>query len=216
MKNRFDLLVFDWDGTLFNSIDWIVESIQESAKACSFNVPSSKMARSIIGLNLDEAMHQLFPDISSQEKRDLVQAYKQHYTSRNMDVNDLFQGVLPMLSQLRQAGYMLAVATGKGRKGLQSVLNATGTTACFNATRCADEAESKPHPKMLFQLIDEMEVTRSRVLMIGDSVHDLVMANNAGVDSVAVSCGASDPMELQQFKPLLCLPETRKLAEILL
>ena len=216
MKNRFDLLVFDWDGTLFDSIDWIVASIQESAKACSYPTPSSKLARSVIGLNLDEAMQQLFPDISPQKKSDMVQTYQQHYTSRTMGADDLFHGVLPMLLQLRKAGYMLAVATGKGRRGLRSALNATGTAAYFDATRCADEAESKPHPKMLLQLIEELRVTHSRVLMIGDSVHDLMMANNAGVASVAVACGASDRMDLQRLKPILCLEETRKLVEILL
>ena len=215
MKNRFDLLVFDWDGTLVDSIEWIVHCIHQAARACGYALPSDQAAKNVIGLRLDEALSRLFPNATAATEQQLIQAYQSAYQSRPMTRNDFFHGVYDLLQQLKQEGYALAVATGKTRKGLHKALEATGTTTLFAATRCADETASKPDPLMLLQLMEETETDNSRTLMIGDSIHDLQMARQADVESIAVSCGANSAQDLKQQKPLLCLQTTAELREIL-
>ena len=215
MKERFDLLVFDWDGTLVDSIGWIVHCIRWAAVTCRIAPPSEEACRSVIGLGLGEAMDTLFPGSERVLQEQLVRGYRERYRSRRMSRNDFFQGVYEMLWRLRHSGYLLAVATGKSRAGLQAAMRATESEALFMSTRCADETASKPDPEMLLQVMDELRVRPGRALMVGDTVHDLQMASNAGVASVAVSCGADDPQRLLRCEPVACLQRTAELEVML-
>lgn len=205
MKGRYGLVVFDWDGTLFDSVDWIVECIQRAADACNCQVPDSQSARSVIGLGLSEAMATLFPGAEGLRAKALIQEYRRVYHSRAFSEQDLFPSVRDVLGALRGRGYRLAVATGKTREGLRSALQLTGTATLFDASRSADETASKPNPLMLKELMDELGVDSGRTLMVGDSVHDLRMAQNAGVDAVAVTTGAHAEGQLRALQPVLCL-----------
>jgi phosphoglycolate phosphatase len=215
MKDRFDLLVFDWDGTLFDSVAWIAECVQRAAEDCRLPVPDEVQARSIIGLSLLESMQALYPGSPPEWAERMAHSYRQFFNARPVSHMALFEGVENMLTELRARGYKLAVATGKARAGLDPCLRSTGTEHVFHATRCADETASKPDPTMLFQLMDELAVARQRTLMIGDSVHDLRMANNAGVAAVAIGCGANHPDELAALEPLACLKSTVELLNLL-
>lgn len=215
MKDRFDLLVFDWDGTLFDSIGWIVESLQRAAEECRLPIPDERASKAIIGLGLLEAMQALYPGSSPELATRLAQSYRRHYGTRPATAMGLFEGVDDMLAELRVRGFKLAVATGKARAGLDHAMRATGIEHRFHATRCADETASKPDPAMLFQLMDQLAVERERTLMIGDSVHDLRMARNAGVVAVGVGCGANHTDELAELEPLACLKATAELLNLL-
>ncbi|HUL12454.1 MAG TPA: HAD-IA family hydrolase [Methylococcaceae bacterium] len=215
MKNRFDLLVFDWDGTLCDSIGWIVKCIQQAALACGVPVPSEEAARSVIGLRTDVAMMELFPGSGGQIVENLVAAYRENYFSKPVGEEDLFAGVTDMLCSLQEQGYKLAVATGKTSKALSRALEATATESFFDTVRSAEAAASKPDPEMLLQIMTELDIPRERTLMIGDSVHDLRMALNARVDSVGVACGANTQEQLSAFSPLVCLDRTTELLDLL-
>lgn len=205
MKNRFDLIIFDWDGTLVDSIDWIVHCIQGAAAAYSCPIPKPQAAKDIIGLSIENAIQQLLPEVDAATRQQVVKHYSQSFFSKTISRDDLFPGVYPMLQQLRQNGYRLAVATGKKSAGLREAINGTGVGELFCSTRCSDQTASKPHPLMLNEIMTELGVDKQRTLMVGDSVHDLQMAINAGIASVGVSCGAHSAEVLQQYQPVLCL-----------
>ena len=211
MRDRFDLLIFDWDGTLFDSIGWIVECLQQAAADCDLALPSEEAARSVIGLGLQEAMETLYPGVSRELAMRLADHYRRRFGTRAMADLGLFSGVREMLQELKLQGFQLAVATGKARAGLTHCLRATGMADFFHATRCADETASKPNPSMLFEIMDELLAVPARTLMIGDSAHDLEMARNAGVSAVAVGCGANPLEELAVWRPLVCLGTTQEL-----
>jgi phosphoglycolate phosphatase len=211
MKNRFELLIFDWDGTLMDSIGWIVHCLQTAADRAGCKVPPTQAAKDVIGLSLIRAMDNLFPEADPELREQLVCAYSQEYASRVLGPGDLFAGVREMLEELNGAGYRLAVATGKTRAGLQKALRATGTEALFCITRAADETSSKPDPTMLLEIMSHMKVAPERALMIGDSIHDLQMAQNAHISAIGVSCGAHSEEILQQYLPLLCLQQPTEL-----
>ena len=216
MKNRFDLIIFDWDGTLVNSIDWITHCLQHAAEQCGIAIPETQATKDVIGLSIQHAIHKLFPGIiDSQTQAQLVACYSQRYNSKPSSPDDLFPGVYEMLVHLKKTGYLLAVATGKSRVGLQKALQGTGTEALFCVTRCADEAASKPDPRMLQEILQHTRVTKERSLMIGDSIHDLQMALNASISSIGVSCGANSAELLQQYNPLLCLQQSTELLNII-
>ncbi|UOA07962.1 HAD family hydrolase [Methylobacter sp. S3L5C] len=215
MKNKFDLIIFDWDGTLVNSIDWITICLQQAAGQCGITVPEDQAAKNVIGLSLNQAMQNLFPGIDPATQAQLVAYYSQHYNSKKISPNDLFPGVYDMLVQLKQSGYQLAVATGKSRAGLQKALEGTGTEALFCVTRCADETASKPDPRMLHEILQHTNTAKERSLMVGDSVHDLQMALNAPMSAIGVSCGANSAELLQQYNPLLCLQQSTELLNII-
>ena len=215
MKNRFDLIIFDWDGTLINSIDWIVSCLQQAAVECGIPVPEAQAAKNVIGLSINNAMQTLFPEIDPHTQAQLVACYSQQYNSKQISPDDLFPGVYAMLVELKKSGYQLAVATGKTRVGLQKALQATGTEELFCVTRCADETASKPDPKMLLEIIQHTQAAKERTLMIGDSIHDLQMALNAPISAIAVSCGANSAELLQQYHPLLCLQQPTELLNII-
>jgi phosphoglycolate phosphatase len=215
MKDRFDLLIFDWDGTLVDSIDWIVHCVQTAATACDCPVPSPQAAKDIIGLSIQEAVNTLFPTVDKTIQQQLVTCYSQTFFSKPTTVDDLFAGVSDMLAEFKQRGYQLAVATGKNRNGLNKVLHSTGMTELFDITRCADETASKPHPLMLEEIMQYTQVSPQRTVMIGDSIHDLQMAQNAQVAAIGVACGAHSAHILQRYQPLLCLQQTTELLEIM-
>jgi len=215
MKNRFDLIIFDWDGTLVDSIDWIVSCLQHAAVSCNCTIPERQAAKNVIGLSTQNAIQTLFPGADEETRNQLVSSYIQAFFSRQIDRNDLFAGVYEMLVQLRQAGFQLAVATGKSRAGLNKALQATGIEDLFHVTRCADETASKPDPAMVLDIIRYTEATNERTLMVGDSIHDMQMALNARISSIAVSCGAHSKDILQQYNPLTCLQQPAELLAII-
>lgn len=215
MKNRFDLIIFDWDGTLVNSISWIVHCLQTAAIICGCSVPSEQEAKDVIGLSIEVATDSLFPGIDTHLRNQLVKAYNDTYFSRDISRDDFFPGVYDMLVQLKDEGYKLAVATGKTRSGLIKALEATQTANLFEVTRCADETASKPDPKMLHQILTYTRTGNNRSLMVGDSAHDLQMARNAKVASIGVECGVHSESVLKNYQPLMCLPQPADLINIL-
>lgn len=204
MKNRFDLLIFDWDGTLVDSIDWIAHCLQNAADDSRHAKPDYRSAKDVIGLSIDNAIKALFPDATPEEVNELIVRYEAAYFSKKMSRDDLFPGTYEMLGSLKALGYHLAIATGKTREGLNEALLATGTMNFFCQTRCADETESKPHPRMLEEIIQSTQIMPERCLMIGDSTHDLLMAQNANIASIGIASGAHNLTQLQQHAPLHC------------
>lgn len=200
-KKKFDLIVFDWDGTLMDSTATIVACIQAAARDLGLPVPAHKNAAYVIGLGLQEAMETVLPGIDSRYYPRMVERYRYHYLAQDKGL-ELFQGVREMLADLARQGYFLAVATGKSRVGLNRALDITKLLSVFDATRCADETFSKPHPAMLEELTRELGQDMRRTLMIGDTTHDLQMAINAGASGIAVHYGAHAAPELQALQPL--------------
>lgn len=200
-RRHYDLLVFDWDGTLMDSTAAIVYSLQSSFRDAGLPVPSAPACRFVIGYALREAFLHLNPEVSEDELRRLVESYRHHYVSGEHQLV-LFEGVLEALPKLRDAGYQMAVATGKARAGLNRMLELTGIGEFFDVTRTADEAFSKPHPAMLEYILDYTTVDPKRTLMIGDTTHDLQLAINAGTHGVALTHGAHPREELLSLQPL--------------
>lgn len=204
----YQLLVFDWDGTLVDSIGRIVEAMQRAADDCGLPVLSDAQVRGIIGLGLPEAVRVLYPELyDSAMIARLCEGYGGHYLQLEHEPSPLFAGVEESLESFRQQGYRLAVATGKTRRGLQRVLEGRGWLEYFDITRCADETASKPHPRMLHEILDHCQLPASQALMVGDSVFDLQMARNAGMDSVAVGFGAQSLESLLAHSPRLAINE---------
>lgn len=200
-KKKFDLIVFDWDGTLMDSTAVIVKCIQASAKDLGLAMPADKTASYVIGLGLHEAMQAAIPELDPKLYSRMVERYRYHYLSWDHELT-LFDGAREMLLDLSSQGYFLAVATGKSRVGLNRSLDASDLTSLFDATRCADETFSKPHPAMLQELTGELGQDMQRTVMIGDTTHDLQMALNAGAEGIAVQYGAHSANELSALKPL--------------
>jgi len=199
---NYQLIIFDWDGTLMDSIDKIVICMQAAAEQEKQLIPTEQSIKNIIGLSLLKAMQQLFPTLSLLEQEALVAAYKYQYTQSRHIVTPLYDGVKDLLIRLKAQGYTLAVATGKGRDGLDRMLQQSATTTLFSATICADEALSKPNPSMINQLLKRLNFTADQALMVGDSCYDLEMAANAGVDSIGVSYGVHSSQTLIASKPV--------------
>ena len=200
-QRRFDLIAFDWDGTLYDSTRLIVRCIQAAVVDVGGAKPSDKDAAWVIGLGLAEALARAAPDVPREKYAELGARYRHHYLGHHDDLV-LFDGVLPMLDALRARGHKLAVATGKSRKGLDGALATAELQNRFDASRTADETEGKPHPRMLLELMDELRVPPERTLMIGDTTHDLQLALNAGCASVGVSYGAHEPASFDALRPL--------------
>ncbi len=216
MRQETDLLIFDWDGTLFDSIDWIVTCLQQAARVTGLREPGQREARSVIGLSLQSALDALYPGEDEATAHRLVANYREVYHTRPLSSLGLYQGVPELLEALRLEGYRLAVATGKARSGLDAALDETGIRHLFDATRCADETASKPDPLMIEEILEELGITKSRAVMVGDSLHDLRMADRAGIRAIGVSQGANDHEELMALSPVFCIPEINQLSEYLL
>ncbi|HEY6281383.1 MAG TPA: HAD-IA family hydrolase [Burkholderiales bacterium] len=209
---RFELLVFDWDGTLTDSADLIVASMQVACIDIGLPVPDADQVRHIIGLGFKEALEHLLPMLPVSEYPRFVERYRYHFLSRDAPI-PVFPGTIETIQQLHNTGFLLAVATGKSRKGLNRDFQETGLRQYFHASRCADECFSKPHPGMLLELIEELHVAADKTLMIGDTIHDLQMAQSAGVASLAVSYGAHSKEKLLALSPLDCVNDTQELQQ---
>lgn len=211
MSHRYELIVFDWDGTLMDSAGAIVQAIAAACRDLGLPEPPESRSRHVIGLGLQDALSHAIPELAPADYPQLVERYRHHYLSADHELI-LFPGMFELVGALADEGHLLAVATGKSRKGLDRALAHTGLGKFFHATRCADECFSKPHPEMLHQLMDELGVMRDSTLMIGDTTHDLGMARNAGVGALAVGFGAHPRDELAQAEPLAVLDTPQALA----
>ncbi|EKG39367.1 HAD-IA family hydrolase [Pseudomonas sp. SZ57] len=205
MRRDYDLLIFDWDGTLADSVGRIVLSMRTAAIETDLEVRDDTAIKGIIGLGLPEAIRTLYPQISGNQLIDFRQHYADSYMAMDNVPSPLFDGVVESIQAFREDGYRLAVATGKARRGLDRVLKANGWQDYFDATRAADETASKPDPLMLYEIMAHCGVAPQRSLMIGDASFDLLMARNAGMDSVAVGYGAQPLESLRQFEPRLAI-----------
>jgi phosphoglycolate phosphatase len=188
-ERRYELIVWDWDGTIIDSTPTIVFCIQQACRDLGFPEPDDSLASSVIGLGIQDSLRRAVPWIEPAHFPKMVDRFRHHYLARDHDLH-LFDGIRELLEELRAAGFRLGVATGKSRVGLDRSLAHHGLGHVFEETRTADESFSKPHPGMLLELSDVLQVPVRRMLMVGDTTHDLQMAINAGVDGVAVTYGA--------------------------
>jgi phosphoglycolate phosphatase len=212
---RFPLLVFDWDGTLMDSPRTIVLSIQHACRDLGLPVPDDARASHVIGLGLHDALQYAVPGMPVSVYGKMVERYRFHYLKQDAEI-PLYPGTEAMLSRLKQSGHTLAVATGKSTAGLERALEATGLGVFFTAYRCADRTASKPAPDMLHELMEELETPAGATLMIGDTSHDLRMAQHAGVSAVGITHGAHPAEELRALSPLACVDSTAELDRWLL
>jgi phosphoglycolate phosphatase len=210
MSKRYDLIVFDWDGTVMDSTAVIAGSIQAACRDLGLTIPDDETARHVIGLGLDQALRYAVPDMPEAMRPDLVERYRHHFLAQDEAI-PLFEGARETIAELRDAGYRLGVATGKSRAGLDRAMESTGMKSYFHATRTADQTFSKPNPAMLFELMDELAVSTGRTLMVGDTTHDVQMAQNAKVDVVAMGHGAHPPEQLQELNPLALMGDFAEL-----
>jgi phosphoglycolate phosphatase len=199
-EKPFDLIVWDWDGTIADSTGMITLALIKAAEQAGLPALSAEKASSIIGLGLRESIHALFGEIPAPQAQSLMMHYNQNYYAGENQIL-LFSGIYDTIAYLSKQGYKLAVATGKGRRGLNTALKNAGLDKFFVASKTVDECFSKPHPQMLDELMDELVVMPERTLMIGDSEYDMQMGKNAGVVTAAVTYGSQSKVHLAQFKP---------------
>lgn len=212
MKSKYRLVVFDWDGTLIDSAGAIVECIQAASSDLGLPVPNHLVARQVIGLGLEDALRHAVPQLPVDRFHEMAERFRCHFLARDQDLN-LFSGVPELLGELSARGLKLAVATGKSSSGLARALKISGLDPYFDATRCADQCHPKPHPQMLLELMAELDLLPSDLLMIGDTSHDLTMAANAKVDAVGVSYGAHTKEMLMACSPKCVLDSVEDLSE---
>lgn len=205
----YRLLVFDWDGTIIDSASAIVDCICAAARDTGIEVPPRERAAHTIGLGLHDALRFAVPELPAERYPDFVAHYRRHFLARQ-DSMQLFSGMRELLDDLSKK-HLLAIATGKSRRGLDRALETGDLKAYFKASRCADETNPKPHPAMLLELMDELNAPREQTLMIGDTSHDLEMARAAGVDALAVTYGAHPEAGLRACEPLACMENVKTL-----
>jgi phosphoglycolate phosphatase len=208
---KYSLIVFDWDGTIIDSTGTIAECIQQAAAEMGLPVPHDDRARHVIGLGLHDSLRHAVPDLPASRYGDFVALYRKYFLARE-DTMKLFPGMHELLSTLKN-NHVLAIATGKSRKGLDRALDAGGLRQYFAASRCGDETSPKPHPAMLHELMEELNFSREQLLMIGDTSHDLEMARAAGVDALGVTYGAHREAGLRSCGPLECFSTVGELGE---
>jgi phosphoglycolate phosphatase len=214
-RRRFDLLIFDWDGTLADSTGIIAHALQCACRDVGCAVPAEDDARYVIGLGLADALRHVAPALAPNDYPRLSARYREHYLAREADI-PLFPGARSLLAELRAHGYRLGVATGKSRVGLDRALAFHALADAFDATRCADEGRPKPHPDMVLHLLARLEVAPHRALMIGDTTHDLEMAASAGIHALAITHGAHGLDRLQEVASLGAVDSLRDLRERIL
>jgi phosphoglycolate phosphatase len=207
---RYPLIVFDWDGTLFDSAAVITDCIIDAARDLGLRVPDRATASHVIGLGLSDSLRHALPDLAPERYPDFLVRYRQYFLDKE-DSLTLFSGITELLEELKGRGHHLAVATGKPRRGLDKALQSSRVGALFVATRCGDECHSKPHPAMLLELMEERGLRASDLLMIGDTSHDLQMAKSAGVDAIAVTYGAHPEASLRGHGPRACVTSVDEL-----
>jgi phosphoglycolate phosphatase len=211
MGRQYDLIVFDWDGTLMDSARHIVTAMQHAIRGLSLPARSDEQLRELIGLGLNDAFARLYPELNTAATLQLLSQYRHHFLKPPLSEAVLFAGVRETLTQLCANGYRLAVATGKSRRGLDRALDETGLRPFFTATRCADECKSKPDPQMLEEILWECEVETSRTLMVGDTEYDVAMARSVGVAALGVACGVHAPERLTRAGAHCVLPSVASL-----
>jgi phosphoglycolate phosphatase len=213
---HYKLIIFDWDGTLMDSVDRIVSSMQIAAESASLPIPSNEQAKQIIGLSMPKVVEVLFPQRTQAQEVILLEHYNRQYKELNDVPTPMFNNAIELLSKLLEKNKLLAVATGKGRGGLERVMKDTQTAHFFHASRCASDAVSKPDPQMLFSLLEELEISTNEAVMIGDTSHDLKMAQLAGIDSIGVTHGVHDESVLSLYKPKALVNSLIQLENILI
>ena len=199
--NPLELIIFDWDGTLMDSSCRIVSCLQNAAEDVELKVPDAEQARQVIGLNLQDCLLQLFGEISQDQSKQYIERYRHHFYHPRAHEMEMFPGVLEGLKQLDEQGFLLAVATGKGRRGLDPILKQYDLLNFFCVTRCADEAMGKPHPQMLYDILEFTGMDVQQAIMVGDTTYDLQMASNAGMQALAMEYGMHNKSQLAQHKP---------------
>lgn len=197
---KYSTIIFDWDGTVVDSTYVIVDAIKKASRELGLEEPTTQKASWVIGLSLPKALLEVVPGLDETRLQEFIQAYQKYYFSADPDLK-LFDGILPMIKRLREQGLFTAVATGKSRFGLNRALNNHGIGNLFDITKTADETQSKPSPVMLQEIFDELMVKSEECVMIGDTSHDILMARNAGCDSIAVTYGAHTLREISQAEP---------------
>lgn len=200
------LLIFDWDGTLMDSKAKITESMHLAVKDLAWDPLEDAAVHNIIGLGLPEAIARLFPGRNLEECMQLKEAYARHFIRLDEEAaSSFFPFVGEVLGALKQQGHWLTLATGKSRKGLDRLLKNLELESFFNATRCADETASKPHPLMLEELLTEFGVRAQEAVMVGDTEYDMAMAKAIDMPRIAVSYGAHHIDRLRPYDPELCM-----------
>ncbi|PKI16106.1 HAD-IA family hydrolase [Colwellia sp. 12G3] len=213
---EYKLVIFDWDGTLMDSIARIVSSMQAAARHCQLTIPTVNNVKNTIGLSLPKVLDILFPSASQIDITALLEQYKFQYVEGNSTPAPLFEHALSLLKALTDNDKLLAVATGKGREGLQRVFSASQTEHFFHASRCADEARSKPDPQMLLSLLAELSIAPEQAVMIGDTSYDMQMAQTAGIDRIGITLGVHDRDILNNYQPIAIVDSLAELQQLLL
>jgi len=212
----YKLIIFDWDGTLMDSQARIVACLQIAAEEMQLPPLTEDTLKKVIGLGLNEAVLSLYPHLQNDQVVYFADRYRYHFITANDTPSGLFKDVRLMLERLIDRGFMLAIATGKARRGLEPVLAETGLKSLFHGSRCADETRSKPHPQMLEELLDEFAVTADETIMVGDTEYDMLMAKSLGMDALAVSYGVHDKADILKHEPLSCVDSVSELSKWLL
>ncbi|TQV77445.1 HAD-IA family hydrolase [Aliikangiella marina] len=202
LHNPYSFVIFDWDGTIMDSTDRIVNAMRKSAKNIGLTIPSESDVKGIIGLSMQACMDRLFPQADEEERAALLEEYRFQYVEGDNTPTPLFEGVIESLEWLKSHDILIAVATGKSRVGLERVLREVDLLNYFHSSICADEAAGKPHPEMVQRLMEGAGFKPLQTLVVGDSVHDLHMAKNAGVDAIGVTSGANQHHELDPLSPI--------------
>lgn len=214
-SKRYEAVVFDWDGTVMDSTHAIATAIRMASEDLGLSVPTMALASWVIGLSLESALYRAVPDLEAEQMPLFLERYRHHFMQRDPQIK-LFDGVLDFMNELKAGEVVLTVATGKSRVGLDRVLRNVNLSDYFAATRCADETQSKPHPLMLYELMDELSLNPESVLMVGDTTHDMVMARSAGIDCLAVTYGAHDPKTLGSAEPTYMVDSVAQLRDVVL
>ncbi len=212
----YKLIIFDWDGTLMDSQARIVDCLLCASRDLQLISLAEKQLKNIIGLGLREAIASLYPQLTEVQITHFADRYRYHFITANDVPSGLFNDVKKMLNQLIDKGFMLAIATGKARRGLEAVLIETDLKSLFHGSRCADETRSKPHPQMLEELLDEFGLEASDAIMVGDTEYDMLMANSISMDTLAVSYGVHDKADILKHKPLACVDSISEMSDWLL
>ncbi len=213
---NYKLAIFDWDGTLVDSIKLIVNSIHLTAEDLGLPLLADQTVKNIIGLKLDQAIMQLYPYITEKQLTIFLKKYAEIFITLEKTTPKLYPNVLETLILLKQKGYLLAIATGKSRKGLDRILQALKLSHFFDASRCSDETTGKPDPTMLRELLSQFKLTSQQAIMVGDASFDLQMARNATIEAIAVSYGAQDTKTLQSYHPKAVISDFAELTYYLI
>lgn len=214
--HHYKVIIFDWDGTVMDSVERIVSSMRSAANVVGLPVPTANQVKQIIGLSIPEATNILFPSCTAEQAEALRLSYKKHYIEIDQTPSPLFAHAEQLFTDLLAQGKYLAVATGKGRDGLERVFELSNTKHYFHTSRCAKECKSKPDPDMINQILTELNIDASEAVMIGDTTHDMSMAKNANIDRIGVTFGVHDHQALSKFQPKAIVDSLLELSNLLI